>query len=206
MNSFARQFKLIIVASVLVSSSAFALTTSDAEALTQKIVSTKVAELPAISSKLVSKAAAVDRAETAKVAVVAVAKNNPTALAAVISAVLRKSPESTETVVAAALEAAPELVKSIVSAAVFATGNDELVVSVAERVAPDLKSTVRTTVASAKAARALRNAKAIVIDAGNPPPDSQVQTTPEAGVLTTVDAYAGKDPNRPAPTTLPTGG
>lgn len=195
MNSFARQFKLITVASVLVSSSAFALTTSDIEALTQKIVSSKVAELPAVSSKLVSKAVAADRAETAKVAVVAVAKNNPTALSSVIHSILRQAPEATEIVVAAAIEAAPELVKTIVSAAVFATGQDDVVIAVADRLAPELKSAVRTEVASAKSRRVLNGtAKAVVTVPGSSVVQSPVVTTTPP---VKVDAYGGIDPNRP---------
>jgi hypothetical protein len=194
MNSFARQFKLITVASVLVSSSAFALTTSDIEALTQKIVSSKIAELPAVSSKLVSKAVAADRAETAKVAVVAVAKNNPTALSTVIHSVLRQAPEATETVVTAAIEAAPELVKTIVSAAVFATGQDDVITAIADRLAPDLKSAVRTEVASAKARRVLNGAAKVITV-----PGATVVQKPEvlAAPPVLVDAYAGQDPNRP---------
>jgi len=194
MNSFARQFKLITVASVLVSSSAFALTTSDIEALTQKIVSSKIAELPAVSSKLVSKAVAADRAETAKVAVVAVAKNNPTALSTVIHSVLRQAPEATETVVTAAIEAAPELVKTIVSAAVFATGQDDVITAIADRLSPELKSSVRTEVASAKSRRVLNgSAKVITVPGNTVVQKPEVPVTPPASV----DAYAGQDPNRP---------
>lgn len=195
MNSLARQFTLITVASVLVSSSAFALTSSDAEALTQKIASTKVAELSATSSKLVARAEQSDRVETAKVAVLAVAKSHPTALSSVITAVLRKAPEATETVVAAAIEAAPEMAKTIVSAATFATeGKDEVILSVADRLVPTQKAAVRAEVSSVAIRKALKgsSAKAIIVDG------SGATQNPLGGPAPTpVGAYAGRDPNRP---------
>lgn len=193
MNSLARQFTLITVASVLVSSSAFALTSSDAEALTQKIASTKVAELSATSSKVVARAEKADRVETAKVAVLAVAKNHPTALSSVITAVLRKAPEATETVVSAAIEAAPEMSKTIVAAATFATeGQDETILSVADRLVPTQSASMRAEISSVNARKALKGAS------GKTFTGSPIDTTPQGGPApSVVNGYAGRDANRP---------
>lgn len=202
MNSFARQLKLITVASVLVSSSAFALSTGDVEALNQKLASTKVAELPATAAKLVSKASQADRVETAKIAVLAVAKNNPAALSTVLTAVLRRSPETTDEVVSALLKEAPEMVKTIVSSAVFATGKDIQVLALAAQIVPDSMASVRTEVASAKARRALSStaSKAISVDVSdtNSTTTTLIQTNTSA-VVTKVEkpAYVSADPNRP---------
>lgn len=200
MNSFARQLKLITVASVLVSSSAFALSSGDVEALNQKLASTKVAELPATAAKLVSKASQADRIETAKVAVLAVAKNNPAALSTVVTAVLRRTPEATDEVVSALLKQAPEMVKTIVSAAVFATGKDVQVLALAAQVVPDSMAAVRAEVASAKARRALSTPSSkLIIDVGstNTPGVTLTQSqTTNIVTVVEVDPYSGKDPNR----------
>jgi hypothetical protein len=116
----------------------------------------------------------------------------------VITSVLRRTPEATDAVVAAAIEEAPEMVKTIVSAAVFATGEDQKVIAVADRVAPESKATVRSEVAVAKARRAL--SKAVTDDFGTPGNTNILITTniTENVVLPTqvVAPYAGAAPGR----------
>jgi hypothetical protein len=91
---------LIAAASLMVSTSAFALTATESQALVDKILASKVIDMPSVAAKMVVKAEKAERIETAKTAVVAVAKNYPKALSAVVGAVVRKAPETTEAVVA----------------------------------------------------------------------------------------------------------
>lgn len=76
---------LITAASLMVGTSAFALTSTESQALTQKILASKVIDMPLVAAKLVVSADKADRIETAKAAVVAVAKNHPTALSTVVA-------------------------------------------------------------------------------------------------------------------------
>ena len=115
---------VLITAASLIVNSAFALTSTESQALTQKILASKVIDMPLVAAKLVIAADKADRIETAKAAVVAVAKNHPTALSTVVGAILRKAPEATEAVVAACLEVAPQMARTVVAAATFATEGD----------------------------------------------------------------------------------
>jgi len=140
------------------SSSAFALTSTESQVLTQKILSSRVIDMPVVAAKLVVSASKSDRVEIAKAAVTAVAKNHPTALSTVVGAVLRKSPEVTEAVVAACLEAAPEMARTVVAAATFATeGQDSVILATAGRLVPAKMDDIRGEVKLAKARRASKS-------------------------------------------------
>ena len=141
---------LIAAASLMVSTSAFALTATESQALVDKILAAKVVDMPSLAAKMVVKAEKADRVETAKTAVVAVAKNYPKALSAVVGAVVRKAPETTEAVVAACLEAAPSMARTVVAAATFASvGQDKAILSVIDRLAPAQQQEVKTEMALA---------------------------------------------------------
>jgi hypothetical protein len=145
---------LIAAASLMVSTSAFALTATESQALVDKILAAKVVDMPSLAAKMVVKAEKADRVETAKTAVVAVAKNYPKALSAVVGAVVRKAPETTEAVVAACLEAAPSMARTVVAAATFASvGQDKAILSVIDRLAPAQQQEVKTEMALALARR-----------------------------------------------------
>jgi len=195
---------VLITASALIVNSALALTSTESQALTQKILASKIIDMPLVASKLVVAASKADRIETAKAAVVAVAKNHPTALSTVVGAILRKAPEATEAVVAACLEVAPQMARTVVAAATFATeGQDAVILATADRLVPTQKSEVRGEVALAKARRATKstvNAKGVtIVIKGN----EAVTTTPVTDVAgnpppppVKISAYAGADPNR----------
>jgi len=145
---------LIAAASFMVGSSALALTSTETQALTDKILASRVVDMPAVAAKLVIQAEKAERIETAKTAVVAVAKNYPKALSAVVGAVVRKAPETTEAVVAACLEAAPSMARTVVAAATFASvGQDLAILSVIDRLAPAQQQEVKTEMALALARR-----------------------------------------------------
>ncbi|MFM7556483.1 MAG: hypothetical protein ACKPAH_14465 [Verrucomicrobiota bacterium] len=145
---------LIAAASLMVGSSALALTSTETQALTDKILASRVVDMPAVAAKLVIQAEKAERIETAKTAVVAVAKNYPKALSAVVGAVVRKAPETTEAVVAACLEAAPSMARTVVAAATFASvGQDMAILSVVDRLAPAQQQEVKTEMALALARR-----------------------------------------------------
>lgn len=145
---------LVAAASLVMSSSAFALTSTETQVLTQKILSSRVIDMPVVAAKLVVSADKSDRVEIAKAAVIAVAKNHPTALSTVVGAVLRKAPEATEAVVAACLEAAPEMARTVVAAATFATeGKDAVILATAGRLVPSKMDDIRGEVNLAKARR-----------------------------------------------------
>lgn len=145
---------LIAAASLMVGSSALALTSTETQALTDKILASRVVDMPAVAAKLVIQAEKAERIETAKTAVVAVAKNYPKALSAVVGAVVRKAPETTEAVVAACLEAAPSMARTVVAAATFASvGQDLAILSVIDRLAPAQQQEVKTEMALALARR-----------------------------------------------------
>lgn len=141
---------LIAAASLMVSTSAFALTATESQALVDKILASKVIDMPSVAAKMVVKAEKAERIETAKTAVVAVAKNYPKALSAVVGAVVRKAPETTEAVLAACLEAAPSMARTVVAAATFASvGQDKAILSVIDRLAPAQQQEVKTEMALA---------------------------------------------------------
>jgi hypothetical protein len=198
---------VLITATSLLVNSAFALTSTESQALTQKILSSKVIDMPLVAAKLVVAADKADRIETAKAAVVAVAKNHPTALSTVVGAILRKAPEATEAVVAACLEVAPQMARTVVAAATFATeGQDAVILATADRLVPTQQSEVRGEVALAKARRATKSSvaaktttKLITI-----PGNQAVTTTPvtdskgnAVAPPVKISAYAGADANRP---------
>ena len=150
---------LVAAASLVMSSSAFALTSTETQVLTQKILSSRVIDMPVVAAKLVVSADKSDRVEIAKAAVVAVAKNHPTALSTVVGAVLRKAPEATEAVVAACLEVAPEMARTVVAAATFATeGKDAVILATAGRLVPSKMDDIRGEVNLAKARRSSKSA------------------------------------------------
>jgi hypothetical protein len=196
---------VLISAASLMVTSAFALTSTESQVLTQKILASKVVDMPMVAAKLVVSADKADRIETAKAAVVAVAKSHPTALSTVVGAILRKAPEATEAVVAACLEVAPQMARTVVAAATFATeGQDAVILATADRLVPAQKTEVRSEVTLAKARRALKSPAAksagpIVIQ-GNvavttaPVTDSTGNPLPPP---VKISAYAGADPNRP---------
>ena len=145
---------LIAAASLMVSTSAFALTATESQALVDKILSSKVIDMPSVAAKMVVNAEKAARIETAKTAVVAVAKNYPKALSAVVGAVVRKAPETTEAVVAACIEAAPSMARTVVAAATFASvGQEKAILSVIDRLAPAQQQEVKTEMALALARR-----------------------------------------------------
>ena len=149
---------VLITATSLLVNSAFALTSTESQVLTQKILSSKVIDMPLVAAKLVVAADKADRIETAKAAVVAVAKNHPTALSTVVGAILRKAPEATEAVVAACLEVAPEMARTVVAAATFATeGQDAVILATAGRLVPSKMNDIRGEVTLAKARRSMKS-------------------------------------------------
>ncbi len=196
---------VLITAASLIVNSAFALTSTESQALTQKILASKVIDMPLVAAKLVIAADKADRIETAKAAVVAVAKNHPTALSTVVGAILRKAPEATEAVVAACLEVAPQMARTVVAAATFATeGQDAVILATADRLVPAQKSEIRGEVALAKARRATKSSVtakgATIVIKGS----ESVATTPVVDVKgnpapppAKISAYAGADANRP---------
>ena len=200
---------VLITATSLLVNSAFALTSTESQALTQKILSSKVIDMPLVAAKLVVAADKADRIETAKAAVVAVAKNHPTALSTVVGAILRKAPEATEAVVAACLEVAPQMARTVVAAATFATeGQDAVILATADRLVPAQQSEVRGEVALAKARRATKSS--VTSKSGTPvklitiPGNVAVTTTPvtdskgnAVAPPVKISAYAGADANRP---------
>ena len=197
MNPLKHSF-LLGAASLMVVSSVFALNSTDAQALTQKLLASKVIDMPAVAAKIVASADKVDRIETAKAAVVAVAKNQPIALSTVISAVLRKAPEATEAVVAAAIEVAPQLARTVVAAATFATeGQDAVILATADRLVPNQKSELRNEVTVAKARRSMKSTeKTLIIGKTIVLPGSQVvETSPTTVTITqtTKDPVTGKE-------------
>ena len=195
---------VLITASALIVNSALALTSTESQALTQKILASKIIDMPLVASKLVVAASKADRIETAKAAVVAVAKNHPTALSTVVGAILRKAPEATEAVVAACLEVAPQMARTVVAAATFATeGQDAVILATADRLVPTQKSEVRGEVALAKSRRATKssvNAKGVtIVIKGNEAVTTIPVTDPVGNPLpppVKISAYAGADPNR----------
>jgi hypothetical protein len=197
---------LITAASLMVGTSAFALTSTESQALTQKILASKVIDMPAVAAKLVAGAEKNDRIETAKAAVVAVAKNHPNALSTVVGAVLRKAPEATEAVVAACLEVAPEMARTVVAAATFATeGQDAVILATADRLVPAQKAEVRGEVTLAKARRAMKGSSTAKTTGTIVIPGNEAITTAPVTDSTgnplpppvKISAYAGADPNRP---------
>lgn len=173
---------VLVSAASLMVTSAFALTATESQVLTQKILASKVVDMPLVAAKLVVSADKADRIEVAKAAVVAVAKSHPTALSTVVGAILRKAPEATEAVVAACLEVAPQMARTVVAAATFATeGQDAVILATADRLVPAQKAEVRGEVTLAKSRRAMKTsttAKAIVVG-GN-----QVASTPVVNPVT----------------------
>ncbi len=148
---------VLVSAASLMVTSAFALTATESQVLTQKILASKVVDMPLVAAKLVVSADKADRIETAKAAVVAVAKSHPTALSTVVGAILRKAPEATEAVVAACLEVAPQMARTVVAAATFATeGQDAVILATADRLVPAQQAEVRGEVTLAKSRRAMK--------------------------------------------------
>lgn len=183
---------LVAAASLMVSSSALALTTAESQALSAKILASKVIEMPAVAAKLVGKAEKADRIETAKVAVVAVAKNYPKALSAVVGAVVRKAPETTEAVVAACLEAAPSMARTVVAAATFASvGQDRAILSTIERLAPAQQQEVKTEMALALARRIEGSGK--LQGSLDPKSAGSIVIQGSDGVQTQTKTFANKD-------------
>ena len=196
---------VLITATSLLVNSAFALTSTESQALTQKILASKVIDMPLVAAKLVVAADKADRIETAKAAVVAVAKNHPTALSTVVGAILRKAPEATEAVVAACLEVAPQMARTVVAAATFATeGQDAVILATADRLVPTQQSEVRGEVALAKARRATKSSLTAKGGTITIPGSVAVTTTPvtdskgnAVAPPVKIRAYAGADANRP---------
>ena len=180
---------VLVSAASLMVTSAFALTATESQVLTQKILASKVVDMPLVAAKLVVSAEKADRIEVAKAAVVAVAKSHPTALSTVVGAILRKAPEATEAVVAACLEVAPQMARTVVAAATFATeGQDAVILATADRLVPAQQAEVRGEVTLAKSRRAMKTsttAKGIVVG-GN-----QVASTPVVNPVTGAPITAG---------------
>ena len=194
---------VLVSAASLMVTSAFALTATESQILTQKILASKVVDMPMVAAKLVVSADKADRIEIAKAAVVAVAKSHPTALSTVVGAILRKSPEATEAVVAACLEVAPQMARTVVAAATFATeGQDAVILATADRLVPAQQAEVRGEVTLAKSRRALKTsttAKTINLPANQVVRTEQVLTTNGVPVAppAKVDATKGADQQRP---------
>ncbi|HTI69494.1 MAG TPA: hypothetical protein VMF06_05990 [Candidatus Limnocylindria bacterium] len=117
MNLLSKKLVVLATATCLVSSSVFALTKADVDAISQKMASVKVVEAPATAAKLITQAEKWNKEATAVEVVKSVAANQPTALKKVIVVVLTRVPEATESVIAAALEVAPKSASTIVEAA-----------------------------------------------------------------------------------------
>ena len=190
-KSLARTTSLIGLSACLFSSHLSALSILESESINREIVGAKTSVVPTVVCAIISKSAAAGRLETCKFAVESVAKYKPTTLSMVISAVLRENPEATESVVTAALSVAPEMTKTIVSAAMFATGEEQLIVKTAEKIVPSLVPAVRSSIVSAKSARALS------ADKRRPNAPVVVVNNPSANKPVVVKAYASRDPNRP---------
>lgn len=151
---------VLVSAASLMVTSAFALTATESQVLTQKILASKVVDMPLVAAKLVVSADKADRIEVAKAAAVAVAKSRPTSLSMVVGAILRKAPEATEAVVAACLEVAPQMARTVVAAATFATeGQDAVILATADRLVPAQQAEVRGEVTLAKSRRAMKTSK-----------------------------------------------
>lgn len=117
MNLLSKKLVALATVTCLVSSSVFALTKSEVDAINLKMTSVKVVEAPMTAAKLVTAADKLDKEETAVTIVKSVAANQPAALKKVIVVVLTRVPEATEAVVRAALEIAPKSASVIVAAA-----------------------------------------------------------------------------------------
>ena len=117
MNLISKKLVALAAVTCLVSSSVFALTKSEVDAINLKMTSVKVVEAPLTAAKLVTAAEKLDKEETAVTVVKSVAVNQPAALKKVIVVVLTRVPEATEAVVRAALEVAPKSASVIVAAA-----------------------------------------------------------------------------------------
>jgi hypothetical protein len=196
---------VLVSAASLMVTSAFALTATESQVLTQKILASKVVDMPLVAAKLVVSADKADRIEVAKAAVVAVAKSHPTALSTVVGAILRNAPEATEAVVAACLEVAPQMARTVVASATFATeGQDAVILATADRLVPAQQAEVRGEVTLAKSRRAMKTsttAKLITIL----PRDSGVTSVPVVNPSTGTPLVVGNsqsatpavDGNRP---------
>ena len=202
---------VLVSAASLMVTSAFALTATESQVLTQKILASKVVDMPLVAAKLVVSADKADRIEIAKAAVVAVAKSHPTALSTVVGAILRKAPEATEAVVAACLEVAPQMARTVVAAATFATeGQDAVILATADRLVPAQQAEVRGEVTLAKSRRALKTSttaqgKTIVIKPNEAVVTQQVLNTNGVPVAAPakVDATKGADAQRPYASSQP---
>jgi hypothetical protein len=188
MNSLPKQFAVAAAASVLLATSAFALSTSEVEGLTQKIAGSKVVEAPALAAKLVVQSSKEDLTQVARTVVTAVARNHQTALGNTVTAIIRKAPQATEAVVEAACEAAPQQASAIVAAAVLADDSiAQLASSVAVRVVPSMVASSTTATREISAPLAVPGAGATVTQT------PIVPSTPPVAVT----GYVGRDPNRP---------
>ena len=203
---------VLVSAASLMVTSAFALTATESQVLTQKILASKVVDMPLVAAKLVVSADKADRIEVAKAAVVAVAKSHPTALSTVVGAILRKAPEATEAVVAACLEVAPQMARTVVAAATFATeGQDAVILATADRLVPSQKAEVRGEVTLAKSRRAMKTsttAKAIVVGGNQVASTPVVNPTTGAPILpgvpvTATPAFSTERPVAPYATSNP---
>jgi hypothetical protein len=172
---------VLVSAASLMVTSAFALTATESQVLTQKILASKVVDMPLVAAKLVVSADKADRIEVAKAAAVAVAKSRPTSLSMVVGAILRKAPEATEAVVAACLEVAPQMARTVVAAATFATeGQDAVILATADRLVPAQQAEVRGEVTLAKSRRAMKTSTTAkrTINISKEDVNEGIQTTP----------------------------
>lgn len=185
----------LAVATGVLSSSAFALSTAESEALTKSIIDTRAAELPSKAAKLVAKAAKQDRDAVAGAVVSATGLSHPAALISTVTAVVKKSPETAVAVVNAAIDVAPEQASAAVAAvAKVAPSQAEKAVAAASKKAPAQAAVFEREVgASAKKSRTVASASTIFGGSG----DINQNTTPIGPIPVNLYAQPGADPERP---------
>lgn len=184
----------LAVVSGLISTSAFALTTAESQALTKTITTARVAELPSLAAKAVVKASKEDRDAVAAAVITATGRTHPSALVNAASAVAKKSPEAAVAVVNAALEVAPDQASVVVAALVKAApAQADRVVVAASKKAPSKAASFEREVASVRKARSVAASSTIIGDSGSITQDG----TPIGTVPVNLYGQPGADPERP---------
>jgi hypothetical protein len=184
----------LVVVSGLLSTSAFALTTSESETLTKSITTARVADLPSMAAKTVSKASKEDRDAVAAAVISATGLSHPSALVSTAAAIVKKTPEASVAVINAALEVAPDQASLVVAALVKAAPTQaERVVLAASKKAPSKAASFEREVASVRKARSVSASSTIFGGSG----DVNQNPTPIGTVPVNLYAQPGADPERP---------
>jgi hypothetical protein len=185
----------IVVSLVAVSAAALpalALSPSDAQAMTRKIIQTKAVEVPAKAAALVSKASKEDKEAVATTVVRAAARSHPSTIGSVVTSVLHKSPDLAVSVVNSAVDELPGSSLTIVTAAIEAApSHADKVVSAAGKKQPAQASVFEREAAASRSRR--------LVAAANGQTGGVITQTPRPPGDPPVNVYAqpGLDPNRP---------